>query len=166
MPYTFASSQILLLAAEVELASAAFYRNLSAASDGLPAGAVFATLSGQEAAHERSFRAMAKTFKARDVVHEYSIDLYADMKHTLENLKSQAFPEKPADKPQGLEEALLVALAAEESAVTAYTHMRDAFSADYEAVLDGIIHVENDHYRMVRGLKERLDILARPGAPE
>jgi rubrerythrin len=157
MPYTFSSHKIALLAADVELASAAFYRNLSAFAKGLPAGEVFASLSEQEEAHERSFRSIAKVFQARDVEYDYSIDLYAIMKYHLDKLKAQAFPQEPVSRPQEMEEALAVALASEKAAVDGYTEMRDAFSADFKEILDGIIRVEGDHYRMVKGLKEKLD---------
>jgi rubrerythrin len=156
MAYTFSSAEIALLAADVEQASAAFYQNLAHSAIGLPSGELFTTLSDQERAHERSFRAIAKVFQSRDGEYEYSIDLYAIMHHILTKLKAQAFQPSLAKRPRELGEALTLALDSEETAVKVYTEMRRNFTAEFHEVLDGIILVEGDHCRMVKELKEKL----------
>jgi rubrerythrin len=157
MAYTFSSHEIALLAADVELASAGFYRNLSRTASGHPMGEVFSSLADQESAHERSFRAIARVFRDRDVEYDYSIDLFAIMKYHLDKLKAQAFSEMPATPPADMAQALALALAAEKAAVDVYTEMRLTFSDEFQEILDGIIRVENDHYRLVVDLKTRLE---------
>jgi rubrerythrin len=157
MAYTFSSHEIALLAADVELASAAFYRNLSRSTSGLPIGEVFSILADQEKTHERSFRAIAKVFRAKDQEYDFSIDLSAIMKYHLDKLKAQAFPEKAASRPVDMAEALEVALAAEKASVDVYTEMRLTYNAEFQEILDGIIRVESDHYQSVLELKTRLN---------
>lgn len=156
MSFQFAAYQIAELAADVEEASTHFYKQLALATKDPAVRETFNLLSAQEQGHRAAFAAMARSLQQKDEVHEYSIDLYEDLQHVLNKLKTSAFPSTVTDHPREILSALDVAVKAEETSVNVYTQLRNALSGEFRDALDGILKVESHHCQWVTDLRNKV----------
>jgi len=156
--YQFSSYQIAEMGMEIEVAGAKFYALLANSTQDKKLKDIFTILSKAEIEHREVFRCIADTFRMQDVS-EYSIDLEADMKNHIMELKEivlsfQSLPKAPAN----ILEAIEIAIKTETNAVRIYTEILTSLTEKFHGVLSAIINEERKHLEMLLGIKDKFSL--------
>ena len=153
----FSIRHVAEMAMQVEEDGYEFYSDLARLAEAKEVRPVFSALAEAELKHKEFFRGIVEAFQDQDE-REYTIDIAALMRGHTNKLKESAFNLRSFLKKEltSIQDALCVAIRAEEEAIRIYTEISTVFSEKFRKPLVIIIHEEEKHLEMLNNLQGRL----------
>jgi rubrerythrin len=158
MEYWFSAHETAKLAAEMESKGAAFYTQLQRLTTDATVAEMCAVLAGQEREHRAKFLAIADFHRTSDSELCYAVDVRGMLGAAMRSLARLLEAATPAAAlPASVAECLALAENVEVTSVSVYAHMLKVFTSRFAAILSDVLAEEQQHLRMVRNVRDRLN---------